>query len=73
MFIFLFILFDTRDRYYFESNFRLVLLINVFLTKEHEMLFCSLLNMNKQLSPVSLFLFISLFHWTDIFQKNVQS
>ena len=54
MLIFLLTPFDTRD--YFESGLSLMLLINGFLPKKYEMFFCSLLNMDKQLSLMSLFL-----------------
>ena len=37
--------FNNKDFYYFVSNLRLTLLIKAFLTKQHIIFFCSILNM----------------------------
>lgn len=45
---------------YFKSTINLVLLIKVFHTKKHVMLFCSFLNIKITLLRISLFLYLNL-------------
>ena len=59
MFIFLLTPFYAWDRYWFESNFSLVLCIKVLLMKKHVMLSCSYCNMCKYFSLMSLYLCLS--------------
>ena len=66
--IFLLTTFDTKDCYYFEWNLSLMLLIKVFLTKKHVLLFWSLLNMKKLPQFFLCLSCISLgrsFHWQN--------
>ena len=71
MSIFLLTPFDTWDCCYFKSNLNPGLLIEVFLTKKHVMLFCSILNMKIWLSLLSLFLFLSRISLGRYCQNNV--
>ena len=54
-FIFTLSHFDTWHCYYFESSLSVLIYIKVLLIKKHKILFCSLLNMNKQFSLMCLF------------------
>ena len=53
-YFFLLTIFDACGCYYFKLNFNLLMYINVLLKKNHVILFCSLLNMKKQLSLMCL-------------------
>ena len=57
------------DYHYFESNLKLTLLIKVFLTKQHVVLFCSILNMTKYFPSWVYVCEYPLFHWGHTFKK----
>ena len=61
--------FDTADCHYFASNLRLTLLVKVFFTKQHVMLFCSILNIKKYFHSWFHFCVYPLFHLVNIVKK----
>ena len=63
--------FDTADCHYFASNLRLTLLVKVFFTKQHVMLFCSILNIKKYFHSWFYFCVYPLFHLVNIVKKIV--
>ena len=63
---------DTWDCYYFKSNLSLLIYIIVLLTKNH-VLFCSFLNIKKQLSLMGLFLCLSDISLGQYCLKNVKN
>ena len=69
-----FLLMSLISSYYFGSNYRLTLLIKVFLTKQNLMLFCSIPNMKKYFLYEFIFVFIPYFVgtiWSKSFVKNL--
>ena len=58
-----------QDRYYFEWNLSLVLVIKVFFIEKHVTLFLSLIKKKKELCNINFFCAYPVFHWGDIVEK----